>query len=200
MIFTLALKTLNDDSKLRLLFVTGVTKFVLASIFSVFNNLADLTFNPRYNAICGFTLEEIYTYFTEYLPYVLDYNKSKGLIPPDADIKYLKNEIKNYYDGYSWDGELRVYNPLTLVRMFVNKEIASYWFDTGTPSILFDFLKLQICLTEFPKKETNDKFELNAVDIKELKLNMLMFQTGYLTAKKIYTTLRLPFKMSQPRG
>jgi hypothetical protein len=106
---------LADDGLLRILFVTGVGKFAQASIFSVFNNLDDLTLNPDFNAACGFTLDELDACFADYLPGVLEYGKENGLIEASADIPDLRRSTLDYYDGCSWDGERRALNPFSLV-------------------------------------------------------------------------------------
>ena len=76
--FYSALKALADTDRTHLVFVTGVTKFTQTSLFSAFNNLYDLTLDPRYNAVCGFTIGEFEDYFSGYLPEVLKYNKYNG--------------------------------------------------------------------------------------------------------------------------
>jgi hypothetical protein len=121
--FYSVLKSLADKGKARLIFVTGVTKFTRNSIFHVFNNLADLTLNPGYNAICALADDEFETYFPEYLPRVLAYDVSEGLIATDATLEDLKNMILGYYDGYCWDGKTRVLNPYSLIILLAEKSL-----------------------------------------------------------------------------
>ncbi|MDR1607347.1 MAG: AAA family ATPase, partial [Deltaproteobacteria bacterium] len=139
--FYSSIKALTDLGKTRLVFVTGVTKFAKASIFSGFNNLSDMTLNSEYNAICGFTLEEFRGYFLDYLPGILERNKSNGFMPPEADLDYLIEEIVGYYDGYSWDGETRVLNPYSLIQALDQKKLKAYWFSSGAPSFIIELLK-----------------------------------------------------------
>ncbi|MDR3204355.1 MAG: AAA family ATPase, partial [Deltaproteobacteria bacterium] len=134
--FYLTIKTLADSGMTQLIYVTGVTKFTQTTVFSGFNNLTDLTLNPDYNAACGFTLEEFETYFSQYLPDVPKYNQSKGFIPAAASVVDLKNDIIDYYDGYSWTGKIRILNPFSLIKMLFNKLLEPYWFETATPSFL----------------------------------------------------------------
>lgn len=182
--FYSGLKTLADGDQLQILFVTGVTKFTQASIFSVFNILDDLTMNPSYNAVCGFTAAELEAILGEFLPDVLEHNKSLGFIPSSASEDDLKRMIKDYYDGYSWDGRNRVFNPFSLVKFLSAKEFKNFWYSTGTPTFLPEFIKnrpLEYVSSEtYPLNEDN----LNAVDVKELELAPLLFQTGYLTVKE----------------
>ncbi|MDR1870928.1 MAG: AAA family ATPase, partial [Deltaproteobacteria bacterium] len=179
--FYASIKTLADDDKTSLIFVTGVTKFSKASVFSGFNNLSDLTLDPTHNSICGFTLEEFRSYFLEYLPDILEYNKSKGFMPPEADLDYLIGEIIGYYDGYSWDGETRVLNPYSLIQALATKELTAHWFSSGAMSFLIDLLKKGGSSYSFPETTQMSETSLNALDIKNLQLTPLLFQTGYLT-------------------
>jgi hypothetical protein len=163
------------------MFVTGVTKFAQASIFSVFNNLNDLTLNPEFNGICGFTMEEFETYCADYLPGVLDYQKANGWLPSTDTINDLKKQIMAQYDGYSWNGIDRVLNPFSLIKFLEIRKLLPFWFNTGTPSFLLEFIKGH--LLEFTQTEnyimTEDMF--GAVDVANLELVPLLFQTGYLT-------------------
>jgi hypothetical protein len=182
--FYSSIKALADDDMTRLVFVTGVTKFAKGSIFSGFNNLSDLTLDPRYNAICGFTLEEFRGYFLDYLPGILESYKSEGFTPPEADLDYLIEEIIGYYDGYSWDGKTRVLNPYSIIQALEQKKLKAYWFSSGAPSFIIELLKKEGASYSFPENAQMCKIALDAVDIKNLKLTPLLFQTGYLTIDK----------------
>jgi hypothetical protein len=182
--FYSSLKTLADDDQLFLLFVTGVTKFAKASIFSSFNNLDDLTMNHVYNAVCGFTHEEFDTYFTEYLPGVLEYSKSTGDAEPGATVEDLRKQILDYYDGYSWDGINRILNPFSLIKCLDAKKLKPFWYFSASASFLFELIRkkpLDYVLSESP---VLSEASLEAVDIASLKLTPLLFQTGYLTVER----------------
>jgi hypothetical protein len=72
------LKSLYEQDLISYIFVTGITKFTQTSFLPLFDNCKDLTLNPEYNDICGFNLDEFDSYFSKYLPGVLEYNKSCG--------------------------------------------------------------------------------------------------------------------------
>jgi hypothetical protein len=182
--FYSSIKSLVDDDMTGLVFVTGVTKFAKASIFSGFNNLFDMTLNSEYNAICGFTLEEFRGYFLDYLPGILERYKSNGFIPPEADLDYLIEEIVGYYDGYSWDVKTRVLNPYSIIQALEQKKLKAHWFSSGAPSLLMTLLKREGSRFSFPENPQMSETSLAAVDIKNLKLTPLLFQTGYLTIDK----------------
>jgi hypothetical protein len=111
---------LKQKEKIRgFSFVTGVTRFVKTSIFSGLNNLIDLTLNKKYATICGFTLEELDSFFAEHLEAMLANFKARGVLPqvltPEATAVDLRRLILEWYDGYSWDGETRVLNPWAIL-------------------------------------------------------------------------------------
>lgn len=165
----------GSDKYIKFLFITGVSKFSKVSIFSDLNHLDDITLNENYGCLVGYTEQELETYFPEYLK-----------LANDKLSKYftnVKQEIKNKYNGYSWNGVAYVYNPFSLLGFFTNIKFENYWFETGTPTFLVKLIKERnYNISEFEstlvKKEIFDKYELS-----NLELIALMFQTGYLTVK-----------------
>jgi hypothetical protein len=151
---------------LKLVFITGVSKFSRVSIFSDLNNLQDITLNPEYSSICGITQEELEANFPQELE---DYGAEK---------------IKQWYNGYHWKSGESVYNPFSLVNFFVSKgDFRNYWFVSGTPTFLMNLAKKEK-LYDF-ERITIAPTQLDAYDIEHLQLTPLMFQTGYLTIKSI---------------
>ncbi|MDR3203825.1 MAG: AAA family ATPase, partial [Deltaproteobacteria bacterium] len=183
--FYTSIKALADGDMTHLVYVTGKTKFTQTSIFSSFNNLSDLTLNPDYNAACGFTLEEFETYFSQYLLGMLKYNQSKGFMSATASLEELKNDIINYYDGYSWTGKTRILNPFSLIKMLDLKWLKPYWFDPSTQSFIIELLKRKEREFEFPVNPTMSTNSLSAVDLDNIRLIPILFQMGYLTIEKI---------------
>ena len=49
----------SNDADVQFSFMTGMTKFTKASMFSGLNNLLDLTLDPCYASICGFTENDL---------------------------------------------------------------------------------------------------------------------------------------------
>ena len=112
----------DSDAHVRFTFLTGVSKFSKVSLFSGLNNLTDITLDPSYSAICGYTDADLDTVFAPELP---------GL---DRD------EIRRWYNGYDWLGGERVYNPFDILLLFRSREFAAHWFRTGTPTFLVETL------------------------------------------------------------
>ncbi|TAF26384.1 MAG: AAA family ATPase [Runella slithyformis] len=153
----------DADPYLKLVFITGVSKFSRVSIFSDLNNLDDITIDYRFAGCCGITEQELDDNFKEEMK-VFD-----------------KQDIKSWYNGYSWDLSVSVYNPFSLLNFFNKKKFNNFWFETGTPTFLIKLSK-QFHLYDFEDKETN-LAHLSSYDIERLELIPLMFQTGYLTFK-----------------
>ncbi|MVT12074.1 ATP-binding protein [Chitinophaga tropicalis] len=163
----------DADKDIRLLILTGVSRFSKVSIFSDLNNLEDITLSKHFNNIAGITQHELETNFSEELetlPGVLCIEK----------LQLLEN-IKDWYNGYSWAGKETVYNPFSLLSFMKEEAFRNFWFATGSPSFLVNLLK--------KKKEYNfenvreSDISLGSFQIENPVSAPLLFQTGYLTIK-----------------
>jgi hypothetical protein len=165
------------DDHLRLIFLTGVSKFSKVSIFSGLNNLIDLTLSQDAVTICGYTQEELLSYFD---PYIEVLARSEKQTKPE-----IIERIKHHYDGYSWDGENFVYNPFSTLKLFKEKKFTDYWFESGTPTFLVNLIRERndIQTIKEPFEMPADAF--NAFEITNIDIKLLLFQTGYLTVKSV---------------
>lgn len=157
--------TLKDsDADIRFSFLTGVSKFSRVSLFSGLNNLKDLTLDPRYSTLCGYTDAEIDTVFAPEL-FELD-----------------RDKIRDWYNGYHWLGE-GVYNPFDILQLFDNRAFKNYWFESGTPTFLIDALfERQIVTLQLDNMFSSSSM-LSSFDVDSMAVEALLFQTGYLTIK-----------------
>ncbi|MFN0201427.1 MAG: AAA family ATPase [Bacteroidia bacterium] len=166
----------GHDDLVHQAIITGVSKFGRVSIFSKLNNLTDISMDEEYMKMCGFTQEEVESYFGE----------NAGEIAKKLKIteKFLWKKIKEEYNGYSWNGVDKLYCPFLIVRFFTHKEFGNYWFDTGTPTILLKILRREGVLPfELEEVESNEGL-LSNMDAESIDTVSLLFQTGYLTVKK----------------
>ncbi len=154
------------DEHIRFSFLTGVTKFSKVSLFSSLNNLNDLTIDPRYSSICGYTDHDLDTVFAPELP---------GL---DRD------NIRRWYNGYSWGGDENVYNPYDILLLFNKREFLAWWFETGTPSFSLaeTLVRRRMHLPSLDGLHATDEL-LSAFDIGSISTPALLFQTGNLTTR-----------------
>ena len=156
----------DSDAHVRFTFLTGVSKFSKVSVFSGLNILTDITLDPRYSAVCGYTEEDLDTVFAPELP---------GL---DRD------RIREWYNGYSWRAE-KVYNPFDILLLFDKREFGAYWFETGTPTFLVDTLFRRRVGTPSLDGMLTSGALLSSFDVDEIATEALLFQTGYLTIRDV---------------
>ncbi|NQY22033.1 MAG: ATP-binding protein [Campylobacteraceae bacterium] len=157
----------DNDAYIEFCMLTGVSKFSKVSIFSGLNNLKDISLNVEFGDICGYTQNDLETVFKEYLI--------------DVDMK----ELKSWYNGYNFLG-LKVYNPYDILQFLdKNKEFDNYWFETGTPTFLMNIIKKQNYFLPNLNNIILEKKEANSFEIEDLKLETVMFQSGYLTIKEV---------------
>jgi hypothetical protein len=173
----------SSGRMLRLTFITGVSKFSKLSIFSGLNNLIDISLNPDYSAICGFTEDEIKSNFSSHMLLALPYLEKSGQFPKGADVKYFLTQLKDWYDGYSFaKGKPNVYNPFSVTNCLSNKSFDYYWYFSGTSLTAYKFRHMADIYFKILSKDLNIKETLASVsDIKDLTIESLLFQTGYLT-------------------
>ena len=163
----------DSDPYLQFLLITGVSKFSKVSIFSDLNHLFDLTFAREAVALTGYTQTELEYYFQDYMPEAQDY---LGL-----DHTTLLEKLREWYNGYSWDGRTRVYNPFSILNFFRDGNFRNFWFETGTPTFLLKLLREQN-LYQLDNLTVPER-SFSSYDIEHLQALPILFQTGYLTIK-----------------
>lgn len=164
----------GNDANLKFVMLTGVSKFSKVSLFSGLNNLEDITIDPNYADICGYTQNELEREFDEYL----------------ADGNVDRTKLKLWYNGYNFGGseEQKVYNPFDIL-LFCSKnyEYRNYWFETGTPTFLIKLIEKYKYFV--PTLEGTVELDniLLSFDVEKIDLITLLFQTGYLTIARTTT-------------
>ena len=163
------------DQYIRFAFLTGVTKFSKISIFSDLNNLRDISMEKQYAGICGITQAELEANFQPEIQ----------ALASEQDLTYQQTlaELKQWYDGYLFHpaGE-GMYNPYSVLSALAKREIKSYWFSTGTPTFLVNYLKE----AHYFIPDLDGNVELNESGLETYRAvteNALpiLFQSGYLT-------------------
>ena len=167
----------GNESMLRFVFMTGITKFSQLSIFSELNNIKNVSMDEPYAGICGITKEEMLTQMSDDIDALAEHQE----LSREETIE----ELKNHYDGYHfcWPSP-DVFNPYSLLNCFADGEIDSYWFGTGTPTYLinmmrqYDFLPADLGETiEVGKKDFDAPTETMTTIVP------LLYQSGYVTIK-----------------
>ena len=147
----------------RFVFVTGVSMFSRVSLFSGLNNLVNISLDPNFATICGYTDRDLDTVFSPELP---------GLD---------RNDIRDWYNGYHWLGDEKLYNPFDILLLFNTRNFEPHWFETGSPFFLFRMmLDRQVSPLELEHRAT-DARQVSRFDVGDIGVDALLFQTGYLT-------------------
>jgi hypothetical protein len=162
---------------LHFVFLTGVTRLSGLSVFSGLNNITNLTLKDEFCDICGYTQKELEKYFDEHIKRLAKSEKST--------FKKTLADIKEWYDGYTWDGKTSVYNPYSTLMLFDNLRFGNYWSNTGSPSFLVDYFKRNDVSKNiiFESKEVTAQ-TLEEYGGSEYSEYTLLFQAGYLTIDK----------------
>jgi len=154
------------------------------SVFSVLNNLDDITFKGGHLDLIGYTQEEMESNFTLEIKEIA---KEKNL-----SYEKLVEKLKIDYNGFNFgDDSLKLYNPWDINNFFVKKQFGYYWADTGIPSAVRNYIKdSSTNIQEMFEKVKNNELmitetELRVQDLSKLKIEILFLNSGYLTIKKV---------------
>ncbi|MCY4374772.1 MAG: AAA family ATPase [Spirochaetaceae bacterium] len=153
----------DSDAHVRFTFLIGISKFSKVSLFSQLNNLTDLTLDPVYSSICGYTERDLETVFA----------------PELAGLD--RERVREWYNGYGWLGDEKVYNPYDVLLLLRRRRFAAHWFETGTPAFLVDTLFERRVSTVSLDPTVSTEELLSTFDVEEIGTEALLFQAGYLT-------------------
>jgi hypothetical protein len=165
------------DEYIHFIFLTGVSRYGKMSIFSKLNNLLDITFDDTFATMLGYTQEELEYYFK---PYLEKYAKKD-----DISYQAALDSIKRWYNGYSFDGKTTVYTPWSILNFCYHLGISNYWFSTGTPTFLLKLMKDMGKPAYDLESKEGELPALSHADLNQIDLYALLYQTGYLTIKKV---------------
>ena len=165
------------DQYIRFAFLTGVTKFSKISIFSDLNNLRDISLEEDYAGICGITQTELEERFQPEIQLLAQRQQT--------DYEHTLVALKQWYDGYRfYPMSEGLYNPYSVLSAFAKREIKSYWFSTGTPTFLVNYLKE----AHYYIPDLDGNVKLNESGLETYRAVAqdtlpILFQAGYLTIK-----------------
>ena len=166
----------GNESMLRFVFLTGITKFSQLSIFSELNNITNVSMDEPYAGICGITKEELLTQMSDDIDALaehLELSREKTI-----------QELKDHYDGYhfTWPSP-DVYNPYSLLNCFAKQKMDSFWFGSGTPTFLIEKMREFHVLPSQLGKVRAKAASFDAATERMTSLTPLLYQSGYLTIK-----------------
>ena len=164
------------DEQISFIFITGVCKFSRMGVFSVLNHYKDISIDPEYGAMLGYTHEEFAANFAGHVKAAADALKM-------GEERFLE-AAKSYYNGFCFDGQTRVYNPFSTVLMLNNKKFRNYWFDTGSSSFMTRYLRVnKLTVEEFRGLGVDEGFASEPGEIDQTGPAGFLYQYGYLTLR-----------------
>ena len=177
----------DSADHVRFVLVTGISMFTKVSLFSGLNNLENISLDPTFAAICGYTDRDLDTVFAPEL---------EGL---DRD------QIRRWYNGYHWLGEEKLYNPFDILLLFSERAFKAHWYETGTPTMLYRKIVEERRNPMELERVLADEGLMSSFDVGDIDLRALMFQAGYLTIigeerRRTRTLYRLGYPNLEVRG
>ena len=166
-----------DDKYEKFVFITGITKFTQISLFSVLNNLSNISFEPEYAAICGITKEEV---LRDFKPEI-----SKLAECEDWTFDEAVAQLTAYYDGYHFcrRNMVDVFNPFSLINALADSDLKNYWASSGATSLLPKFVDdMELKLGNFDPC-TILRQTIETSDVTGGGAELFLYQSGYLTIK-----------------
>ena len=166
-----------DDKYEKFVFITGITKFTQLSLFSVLNNLSNISFEPEYAAICGITKEEVLRDFKPEINKLAEYE--------DWTFNEAVAKLTAYYDGYHFSRRnmVDVFNPFSLINALADSDLKNYWASSGATSLLPKFVDdMEIRLKDFDHSALMDTI-IETSDVTGGGAELFLYQSGYLTIK-----------------
>ena len=166
-----------DDKYEKFVFITGITKFTQISLFSVLNNLSNISFEPEYAAICGITKEEVLRDFKPEINNLAEYE--------DWTFDEAVAQLTAYYDGYHFSRRnmVDVFNPFSLINALADSDLKNYWASSGATSLLPKFVDdMELKLGNFDPC-TILRQTIETSDVTGGGAELFLYQSGYLTIK-----------------
>ena len=184
------------DKHLQFVLLTGVTKFSQVSVFSGFNQHNDISYDPRYDALCGISKDELLSVFKDQIKELGEVN---GMTEEETIEK-----LKRKYDGYHFSKPLNdIFNPFSILNCFSKNDFQNYWFSTGTPTYLMRLLaNNHENINELAGKEYSAAEFVDYKATKQKPLPMI-YQSGYFTIKgydPTFDVYRLDFPTEEVRS
>ena len=166
-----------DDKYEKFVFITGITKFTQISLFSVLNNLSNISFDPEYAAICGITKEEV---LRDLKPEISRLASRNGWTTDEAVA-----QLTAYYDGYHfcYENMVDIFNPFSLINALADSKLRNYWASSGATSLLPKFVNdMEVRLADFDHSALLSTI-IETSDVTGGGAELFLYQSGYLTIK-----------------
>ncbi|MVX63731.1 AAA family ATPase [Clostridium chromiireducens] len=178
LIRNLLTSALKDNVYLEKAMITGILRVAKESIFSGLNNL-------QVNTILGFKFNNKFGFTEEEVEELLKY----------YDLNDKSDEIKNWYNGYIFGGQV-IYNPWSVLNFIDNNEAGfmPYWINSSSNDLIKRLLikgneNMKLELEELIKGNTinkviDDNIVMSEVEDSNENIWSFLLMSGYLKALK----------------
>ena len=165
------------DEELHFVFITVVTKFSKMGVFSTLNNLTDISLLPEFASFIGFTHEELVENFKPFIAMVAGRH---GLSETET-----LDKIRDYYDGFYFDGLTRLYNPFSTLNFFRRMVFENFWMESGSNTLIREMIKgKSLTVDQFSGFKVGRDFAMFPGEIEKTPPEGFLYQAGYLTLRK----------------
>ena len=124
---------LKDRSYVQLTYMTGILPIAKYSSGSELNMFWEYTMasETKYNEYFGFTDSEVDQLYEKYTRNT-------------REIHISREDLKEWYDGYTTKSGERMYNPRSVVFALTNNNIGNYWTSSGPYDEIFYYIRQNI--------------------------------------------------------
>ena len=165
------------DEYLRFVMLAGISRFTKTGVFSAMNNLMDISMTERFGDVVGYTQEELERDFADWID---DAARKMRLSRQE-----LLMRMKDYYDGFCFDGATRLYNPFSILNLLANRRFSNYWYESGSPSFIVAYMKRhEILDPEAYRHLVVKETFASSQEIERARPESFLYQAGYLTIEK----------------
>ncbi len=165
------------DEYLRFVMLTGISKFTKTGVFSAMNNLRDISASESFGDIVGYTQAELEGDFSDWI--------DAAALKMETTREGLLKRMKDYYDGFCFDGTTRLYNPFSILSFLSDRRFSNYWYSSGSPAFIVEYMKRHdIRDPEAYRHLTVSAGFAESQEIERARPESFLYQAGYLTIEK----------------
>ena len=189
-----------SDRAWRFIFITGIAKFNKASIFSAFNNLTDISLDPQFGTLLGYTEQEILGNFKLFVDNAARVN--------NMEVSALMAAMRTQYDGFCFDEDAatHVYAPWSVLSFLSapKRGLRDFWYGSASgSSMVKNYLDLHPFTNPIESFGEDIPVSIDKLrdsnDAKTLSPAVFLFQAGYLSIKQTDTDTDMAY-LNFPNG
>ena len=165
------------DEYLRFVMLTGISKFTKVGVFSAMNNLNDISMDRQYGDVVGYTQAELERDFAGWI--------DRAAEAMETTRAALLERMKDYYDGFCFDGRTRLYSPFSVMQCLQKARFANYWYGSGSPTFIVEYMKRHAVQEPEAYRGLSVKDDFaESQEIERSRPESFLFQAGYLTIRE----------------